>query len=81
MAKNHYLWSKKPILLPITIIFVYIWDELRATNGNLYNKMGSEEGLSGFSWFLAFFSVVFLSNFGRKISFFPVKYPQNDPQW
>ena len=40
---------KKPILFPITIIFVYIWDKLRATNGNLYNKMGSEEGLSWFS--------------------------------
>ena len=61
---------KKPILFPITIIFVYIWVELRATtNGNLYNKMGSEEGLSWFSWFWPF-SVVFLTNFGLKMSFF-----------
>ena len=34
MAKKHYFW-------PITIIFVYIWDELGATNCNLYDKMGS----------------------------------------
>ena len=34
MAKKHYFW-------PITIIFVYIWGELGATNCNLYDKMGS----------------------------------------
>ena len=45
MAKKHYFW-------PITIIFVYIWDELGATNCNLYapSSMSGEHSVleSGF---------------------------------
>ena len=62
MAKKHYFW-------PITIIFVYIWDELGATNCNLYDKWAPKWACLGFPDF-GFFSAVILIIFWLKIIFF-----------
>ena len=39
----------------MTIIFVYIFDELRATNVNLYDKMGPVWVFPDFGLFLLYF--------------------------
>ena len=49
---------KKTILWPITIISVYFWDELRATNGNLYDKIGPVWVFPDFGHFLLYFWLI-----------------------